>query len=232
MAKEKAQKEPGRIKQMVQVYKTTKEHDPKVTLIMLAAFLLPIALSIGLAALLGGGIVGWIIWPLTGVLFGLLLAMIVLGRRAERAVYTQIEGRVGAVGAVLRGLRGTWRAAEQPVAIAPKGQSAVYRVVGRGGIVLVGEGHPDRLHTLLSKEEAKIKRVLPNVPLRRILVGRDTAEQVPLPRLHKTIYKTKKALRRPEVQAVWQRLNSMQQAPIGIPKGVDPMRVRRPGKPR
>lgn len=234
MAKENSTREPGRIKQMVQVYKVTKRHDKSLPWTMLMLFLLPIAASILPAALIpNGGIAGWILWPITGVLVGLLLALIVLGRRAEAMAYAQIEGRPGAVGAVLSsGLRRSWRGSEVPVAISPKTQDAVYRAVGKGGVALIGEGSVERLQRLMSQEEAKIKRLLPNVQVSRVFVGTDHPDKVRLAKLPKTLYKLKKALNGAEVQAVHQRLASMQANPIGIPKGIDPMRMRRPGRPR
>lgn len=234
MAKEKLQREPGRIKQMIQVYKTTKAHDKSLPLAMLLAFLLPIAAAILLAAVLPGqSVVSWILWSVTGVMVGFLLAIILLGRRAEKMAYSQIEGRQGAVGAVLAsGLRRSWRGSEVPVAVAPRTQDAIYRAIGKGGIALIGEGSYERLQRLMSQEENKIKRILPNVAIARIYVGRENPNQVALPQLPKTLYKLKTALNRNEVQVVHQRLASLQSQPLGIPKGIDPMKMRRPGKPR
>ncbi|WP_166984665.1 DUF4191 domain-containing protein [Canibacter zhoujuaniae] len=234
MAKEKTQREPGRIKQMIQVYKTTKQHDKNLPFVLLFWFLAPILIAIALPILLpGAGIVSWILWPLTGIMAGILAAMIVLGRRAERVIYTQIEGQPGAVGAVLaNGLRRSYRGSEVPAAVSARTKDAVYRAVGKAGVVLVGEGRPDRLGRLMGDEERKVKRALPSVPVHRVYVGNETPEQVPLHQLPKTIYRFKGALRRNEVTVVHNRLQALQGAPVGIPKGVDPNRVRRPSKPR
>ena len=57
-----------------------------------------------------GNVFTMVLWIVAGVLAGVLLALIILGRRAERAAYSQIEGQPGAVGAVLRSsLRKSWR---------------------------------------------------------------------------------------------------------------------------
>ncbi len=236
MAEEKKKrKKPrgeGRISQMIQVYKTTKQHDRKLPWLMLLSFVAPVIVSVVVAALLPGGWLKWILWVITGLLFGLLIALIVLGRRAERTAYEQIEGRQGAVGAVINsGLRGTWRGNEQPVAIVPRSGEAVYRVVGKGGVVMISEGDPARVRRLVQEETRKVARVLPNVTITQIHVGRDEG-QVPLPDLVKALKKTPRSLRRAEIQAVYQRLSSLRQEPLGIPKGIDPMRIRRPGKPR
>lgn len=228
MAKEKKQrvaKEPGRITQMVQIYHNTKQHDRNLTLMLLLSFIAPLALAILAAWLLGGGVFGWILWPITGVLVGVLLVMIVLGRRAEAVAYRQLEGRPGAVGAVINGaLRRSWRGSEVPVAM-NRSQDAVYRVVGRGGVVLIAEGPAQRTRQLVVKEETQLKRMLPGVAITTLQVGPDEGS-VPLPKLSRTLTKLKPVLRRAEVVTVHNRLVSMKADPVGIPKGIDPTRLR------
>lgn len=224
------EKAPGRIKQMVQVYRTTKQHDRSLPYILLLLFIAPIAITVVLAALLDGGIIGWILWPITGILVGLLLVMIVLGRRAESVAYSQIAGQPGAVGAVISGaLRRTWRGSEVPVAITRQ-QDAVYRVVGKGGVVVITEGSAQRTKPLVAKEMTQLRRTLPNVKLTELHVGTDP-ESVPIAKLSRTLLKMKPALSRAEVTAVYNRISSLQSSPIGIPKGIDPNKIR-PGRPR
>jgi hypothetical protein len=227
-------KEPGRIKQMWQVFLMTRRHDPLSQWFMLLAFVLPLAAGIVLAALLAGGnVLGWIIYVLTGLLGGVLATMIVLGRRAERAAFSQIEGRAGAVGSVLKtSLRRSWIGSEMPVNVSPRTQDAVYRAVGRGGVVLIGEGPRSRTEPMLTKERANVARIVPNVPINIIYVGPD-AESTPLHRIVPSLGKFKRTLNRAEVQAVATRLASLSRTPgnIGIPKGIDPNRVRAP-RPR
>lgn len=227
---QKPTKEPGRIKQMVQIYRSTKQHDRNLPLALLLSFIAPIVVAVGVAFLLRSGWIAWIMWSVTGVLVGVLVVMIVLGRRAEKTAYRQIEGQPGAVGAVVQGaLRRSWRGSEVPVAM-NRNRDAVYRVVGRGGVVLIGEGPQQRTQRMVSDEERKVRRVLPNVKITRLYVGPDE-DAVPLHRLSRTLIKLKPVLRRQEVVAVHNRLVSLQAAPIGIPKGIDPNKVRA-GRPR
>jgi hypothetical protein len=178
-----------------------------------------------LAWLLSDNWFGWVLWPITGILVGILLVMIVLGRRAEKIAYEQIEGRPGAVGAVVQSaLRRSWRGSEVPIAI-NRNQDAVYRVVGRGGIVLISEGSRQRTQRMAADEERKIRRALRNVEIVHLYVGPD-GDGVPLARLSKTLVKLKPKLNRNEVAAVYNRLSSLQAAPVGIPKGMDPNRIR------
>ncbi|MFV0435069.1 MAG: DUF4191 domain-containing protein [Leucobacter sp.] len=224
MAEAKA-KRPGRIKQMVQIYQTTKVHDRNLKWILLLCFIAPILVSLLLAWLLSDSWFGWVLWPLTGVLVGILLVMIMLGRRAEKTAYEQIEGRPGAVGAVVQNaLRRSWRGSEVPVAI-NRNQDAVYRVVGRGGVVLISEGDRQRTQRMAQDEERKVKRALRNVEVTHLYVG-PGPDGIPLARLSKTLVRLKPKLSRNEVAAVYNRLSSLQAAPIGIPKGMDPNRIR------
>ncbi|QBE47500.1 DUF4191 domain-containing protein [Leucobacter triazinivorans] len=224
MAEEKA-KRTGRIRQMVEIYRTTKVHDRNLPWVLLLCFIGPVAISVLLAWLLSGNWFGWVLWPVTGVLVGILLVMIVLGRRAEKIAYEQIEGRPGAVGAVVQSaLRRSWRGSEVPVAI-NRNQDAVYRVVGRGGIVLISEGSKQRAQRMAADEERKIRRAMRNVEIVHLYVGPD-GDGVPLARLSKTLVRLKPKLNRNEVAAVYNRLSSLQAAPVGIPKGMDPNRMR------
>ncbi|MGO3833674.1 MAG: DUF4191 domain-containing protein [Microbacteriaceae bacterium] len=230
MAKDKktsAPKEPGRIKQMWQVFQTTRKHDKQLTALVLLSLILPILAGVLVAVLLKGGIASMILWPITGILVGVLLAMIVLGRRAERTAYRQIAGQTGAVGAVIQNaLRRGWQGTEMPVAVNPRTQEAIYRVVGRGGIVLITEGSESRMQRLRGDEERKVKRILPNVKVTHLTVGVEEG-QVPLERLSRTLVKMPKTLKRAQVTQIQNRLMSLQQnGPMGIPKGIDPMRAR------
>lgn len=230
MAKDKktrAPKEPGRIKQMWQVFQTTRKIDKQLTPLVLLSLILPILVGVLVSVFLSAGIAAKILWIVTGVLVGVLLAMIVLGRRAERTAYRQIAGQSGAVGAVIQNaLRRGWQGSEMPVAVNPRTQEAIYRVVGRGGVVLITEGSETRMKQLRSSEERKVKRVLPNVTVTHLTVG-DADGEIKLENLSRGLVKLPKTLKRVQVTQIQNRLMSLQQGgPMGIPKGIDPMRIR------
>jgi hypothetical protein len=226
-------KEPGRLKQMWQVFQMTRRNDKSVVWLILAAFLVPIALGILAAIFLSGGnVVGLVLYILTGIMAGLLFALIVLGRRAERAAYSQISGQPGAVGAVLKNsLRRGWRASEMPVTVSPRTQDAVYRAVGRPGVVLIGEGPKSRTKRMLEDERRNVNRIVPNVPVHLVSVGPD-ADSVPLHKVPSALKKYKRTLTKAEVLAVSNRLSAISKAgsSLPIPKGIDPtkMRAQRP----
>lgn len=229
-------KEPGRIKQMWSVFQMTRRYDKRAIWYLLLAFLLPIIVFVGLGiALSAASIVGLVLYIVAGVMGGILGFLIVLGRRAEKAAYSQIEGQPGAVGAVLKSsLRGGWVASEMPITVSKKTQDAVYQAVGRGGVVLIGEGPRSRTQRLLEDERRDISRLLPNVPVHFLYVGPD-AESVPLYKLAGRLRRFKSVLRKPEILAVNNRLSSLNKSKgkggLSIPKGIDPFKARAP-RPR
>lgn len=224
----KSAKEPGRLKQMFQVFQMTRKYDPTAVWWMALGFAVPVLAGIVLAIILSlDSVFGLVLWIISGVLGGLLVFLIILGRKAEKAAYSQIAGQPGAVGAVLKSsLPRGWVGSEMPVAISPKTQDAVYRAVGRGGVVLIGEGPESRTQKMVDDERRKVSRILPNVPINVLHVGPDD-NSIPLHKLSRRVRKFKRALNKAEIYAVSNRVSSLHKGPnLPIPKGVDPMKVR------
>ncbi|MBG6215334.1 hypothetical protein IWX77_003291 [Cryobacterium sp. CAN_C2] len=204
----------------------TRRYDSNIVWILVLAFLIPVLISLALALLIpGSNVFTMVLWIVAGVLAGILAMLIILGRRAEKAAYSQIEGQPGAVGAVLRSsLKRGWVGSEMPVAVNGKTQDAIYRAVGRGGVVLISEGPKTRTTRMLDEEKRKIVRIGGNVGVTVISVGPDE-DAVPLHRLARRLTRIKPTLTKAEVLAVNNRLNSMG-TKLPIPKGVDPMKAR------
>ncbi|GAA1122200.1 DUF4191 domain-containing protein [Citricoccus alkalitolerans] len=220
-ARKKATKKPGIFKQLREVFSMTRAHDPKVVLWMALAFVGALVVGLVVGLLLNN----WITWLLIAIPFGLLAAVIIMNRMAERAAFARIDGRPGAAGAALSTLRRGWIVPEQPVAVSPKTQDAVFRAVGRPGVVLITEGPTNRVRPLVEKERKNMQRFLPNVPIQVLATGHG-ADQVELHDLSKTLKRMKKTLTKQEVQAVDKRLNSLGSTKMPIPKGIDPYRAR------
>ncbi|MFT2816416.1 DUF4191 domain-containing protein [Leifsonia sp. A12D58] len=219
-------KEPGRLKQMWQVFQMTRRYDSKIVLYMILSFVVPVIIGVALALVFSpGNALTMTLWIIAGVLAGILTMLIVLGRRAEKAAYSQIEGQPGAVGAVLRSsLKRGWVGSEMPVAVNGKTQDAVYRAVGRGGVVLISEGPQSRTNRMIEEERRKVTKVLGNVAITVISVGPDE-DAVPLHKLAGRLTKIKKTVTKAEVLAMNNRLSSLRTT-MPIPKGIDPMKAR------
>jgi len=225
-------KEPGRIKQLYDVFQMTRKVDGTLVPWMILAFLVPLLVGILIGVLIPGqSVLGVILWVVLGVVAGGLAALIVMNRRAERAAYARMEGQQGAVGAVLRAtLRRGWRGSEIPVAVNPRTRDAVYRAVGRPGVVLIAEGPKGRTQRLVDEERRKVVRVAPNVPVSVLRVGADEGS-IRLGQINRALAKYKRVLTKAEVLAVSNRLSSLGRNGMPIPKGIDPNRVRAP-RPR
>jgi len=226
-------KEPGRLSQMWTVLRLTIREDRASLWLLLLVGLGPIlAAVLGSVLLLGDNIIGFVLLIIAGVLLGVLLFLVVLGRRAERAAYLRIAGQPGAVSAVIQNsLRGGWTGDAMPVGVNPRTQDALYRVVGRGGVALIAEGPASRTQRLVDEQRRIIQRVLPNVPIHVMQVGPDEGS-TPLIGITRTLRGYKQILRRAEVRQSVSRLDSISRADrLPIPKGVDPLRVRAP-RPR
>ncbi|MGF9649045.1 DUF4191 domain-containing protein [Arthrobacter sp. Alg241-R88] len=218
--KEAKVKKPSRLKQIGEVFNMTRRHDPMVPWLMLLVFLGVVAVSF----LVGFWLENWITGLIIGIPLGLLGATLILSRRAERAAFAQIENQPGASGAALGTLRRGWITEEQPVAVNPRTQDAVFRAIGRPGVVLVSEGPTHRVKPLLDAERKRLARILPNVTVHVIESGRGEG-QVPISQVAKKMGKLKKELTKLEVNAVSKRIASLGNR-LPIPKGIDPYKAR------
>jgi hypothetical protein len=195
-------------------------------------------LSIGIGVAVGFLIppVAWwsiVLWSITGVMLGILVSLMTMTRLSTKAMYRQIDGMPGAAGHVLSTSLGrNWTANELPVGVNPKTQEAVYRVVGRGGVVIVGEGARGRLTRLVNEERSKATRVASGVPITVLYIGHGD-DEVSIDKLASTIKALPKKIDRTTQAAVIKRLESVSQslASLPIPKGIDPTKARAP-RPR
>jgi len=217
----------GRIAQMRQIFTTARAVDPAIGWWMLLALL-----GVTLVGVVVGLVVGHPIYAgFLGLMFGVLAAMVVMSRRAERAAYRSIEGQPGAAGAALSALRRGWYFDQQPVAaeaVRPgdlASAAMVFRATGRPGVVLVGEGPSARATRLLESERKKVARILPGVPVTVLRIGDDEAA-VPVRKLANQIRRLKPTLTKEEAAQVNKRLKALGGARPPIPAGVDPNRVR------
>ena len=171
------------------------------------------------------GVVTIIMSVLATIMFGTLGGLIVFGRKAQQAAYTRMEGQKGGGAAALSMLKRGWKT--QPAVAFTKQQDVVHRVVGRPGIILVGEGQPQRLRQLLASERRKHERVVSEVPVHEIVVGRGD-DQVPVDKLIKTVRKMPKALKPAEMTDVLYRLKALdaQRPAAPIPKGPVPTSMK------
>jgi hypothetical protein len=222
MAKTPEAPKEGRLKQIASSYRLTRESDPKIGWILLGVFLV-VAVVVTLVFLLLPGI--WVFDVVVGILSGILAALIVFSRRAQKAAYASIEGRPGAAAAALGPLKRGWKV-DAAVAF-NKQQDIVHRVVGPPGIVLIGEGNPNRLRSLLANERRKHERVVADVPIHEVLSG-DGPDEVPINKLARHVTKLGKQLKPAEMTDVLARLKALDanRSNVPLPKGPVPTNLK------
>ncbi|MBT2441454.1 DUF4191 domain-containing protein [Streptomyces sp. ISL-36] len=219
----------GRLKQIALTYKMTRKADPKVGLVVAGVGIVVLGVLLAIGFLIGHPVYAGIL----GFILALLAMAIIFGRRAERAAFGQMEGQPGAAAAVLQNVGRGWTTT--PAVAMNRNQDVVHRAVGRAGIVLVAEGNPNRLRTLLAAEKKKMARIVVDVPVHDIIVGNGEG-QVPLKKVRTTMLKMPRVLSGPQVTAANDRLRAMGDlmSNMPLPKGPMPkgMRMPRGGKMR
>jgi Domain of unknown function (DUF4191) len=216
--------EMGRIKQIRMVAGIIRKQNPKALPICAAAALGTAAVLI-VIGLFTGLIYGFI--PLA-ILAGLAVGMVLFGRFATSAQYAMVEGQPGAAAAVLQSLRGGFTTT--PAIAANRNMDVVHRTVGKPGVILVGEGSPTRLPSLLAAEKKRISRIASQIPIYDFQVG-DAEGQIPIRELNRKIMKLPRNLKGQSVAELNFRLNALPQQ-LQMPKGPVPRSARMPKPPR
>jgi hypothetical protein len=214
----------GRLKQIRMVAGLVRRSNPRA---------LPIVFGSGLGTLAVLVIVGLLtnLAPLLiplGVLLGLLVTMLLFGRFAQSAQYATIEGQPGAAAAVLENMRGNWTVT--PAIAANRNMDVVHRTVGKPGVILVGEGSPARLASLLAAEKKRVARVAYEVPIFEFQVGNEEG-QIPLSKLQRKVMRLPRNLKPDAVSDLNHRLKALQPS-LQAPKGPIPRNIRQPKMPR
>jgi hypothetical protein len=201
---------------MKQAFVITRRNDSRLIPYLILAFV-------------GGAIIGFFALfiptgnPLFGIVpaiaVGALAAMFVFSRRAQSSAYSQAEGQPGAAAYVLGQLRGNWNKTD---AVAGNAQlDVVHRLLGRPGVVLVGEGAPQRVRALIAQEKRRTARVAGDAPIYDVVVGRGE-DEVPLNKLNAHIMKLPANLSKEQVVALERRLAALSTTRMPLPQGPMP----------
>jgi len=206
-------------------FSMTRKADAKMLPLVFGAFVITVAVFVGLGVLLNHPTY----LSILGVLFGLLVGAAVFGRRVQRTAYSQVEGQLGAAAAVLQNMRGNWRVT--PAVQFNKDQDMVHRVVGRPGVVLVGEGNVNRLRGLVVNEKKALARIVGETPIYDVTIG-DGEGQLTLRELERHMAKLPRNIKPAMVNQLDGRLKAIRAASgaMPIPKGPMPTRVPRGGR--
>ena len=217
----------SRRKQFVQTYQMAKKSDPAIGRWVLGTALLGLVVGFGLFWLVAGrsSTLGLVLSVVGGLMVAILAGLIVFSRRAQRAVYGQMEGQAGAAAGALGLLKRGWTV-DNAIAFT-KQQDIVHRVIGPPGIVLVGEGSPGRLKPLMTSERKRHERVAVDTPVHEIIVG-NAEGQVPLAKLSRHVQKMKRQVQPAEITDILARLKAIDASRpvVPMPKGPVPTSMK------
>ncbi|HEY9438098.1 MAG TPA: DUF4191 domain-containing protein [Streptomyces sp.] len=213
----------GRLKQIALTYKMTRRTDPKIGLVVAGVGLGTFGVLLAVGFITGHPIYTGIL----GFVMALLAMAIIFGRRAEKAAFSQMEGQPGAAAAVLDRVGRGWTTT--PAVAMNRNQDIVHRSVGKAGIVLVAEGNPNRVKSLLAAEKKRMARIVVDVPVHDIIVGNGEG-QVPLKKVRTKMLKLPRVLSGQQVTAANDRLRAMGDlmSNMPLPKGPMPKGMRMP----
>ena len=203
--------------QIWQAFQSQRKEDKRLLPYMIGCLLGTAAIITGVGLLLGAPWWGGLVF---GLILGALVAMIFFARRVQSNVYKQADGTPGAAAWSLQNnqLRGKWRIT--PAVAGTSHLDAVHRVIGRPGIILIGEGATQRVKPLLAQEKKKIARVVGETPIYDIIVGNEEG-QTPLRKLNQSLMKLPRNISAAQVSDLDSRLTALSAriGQAGLPKG-------------
>ena len=142
-----------RLRQIGMVFSFTAKRDKWFLPLVITAFLLPLVGGTLLATFTGG----WI-WLISGLMAALVAAMAVLSVRSNKAMMIEAERQPGAAASIIENMRGDWRVT--PGLASTTQMDFVHLVIGRPGVILVAEGNPSRVRSLLGQEKRRLAKVI------------------------------------------------------------------------
>jgi hypothetical protein len=209
--------------QLWQAFQIQRKEDKRLLPYMIGAFVLIVGASAAFG-ILSGGVSGYLMIPL-GVVLGALVAFIIFARRAQKSVYRKADGQTGAAAWALDNLKGKWRVT--PGVAATGHFDAVHRVIGRPGVIFVGEGSANRVKPLLAQEKKRTARLVGDIPIYDVMVGNGEGE-VPLSKLERHLTKLPANITIKQMDSLESRLAALgtKAGPGAMPKGPLPTQAK------
>jgi hypothetical protein len=216
--------------QLWQAFQIQRKEDKRLLPYMIGVFVLVVAAA-AVAGFFTGSIFTMVMLIVLGVILGALLAFIIFGRRAQKSVYSKADGQTGAAAWALENMRGKWRVT--PGVAATGHFDAVHRVIGRPGVIFVGEGSAARVKPLLAQEKKRTARLVGEIPIYDIVVGNGEGE-VPLSKLERHLTKLPANITVKQMDSLESRLVALgsRMGPAAMPKGPLPSGAKMRGVQR
>ena len=215
--------------QIWQAFQMQRKEDKLLLPLMIGALLAVVAAATALGLWMGG--FPAYMMPVLGVTLGVLVAFLIFGRRAQRSVYSRAEGQTGAAAWALENMRGKWRVT--PGVAANGHLDAVHRVIGRPGVIFVGEGSPARVKSLLAQEKKRTARLIGETPIYDVIVG-NGEDEIPLSKLERHLTKLPANITVKQMDALESKFAALGNriGPAAMPKGPLPAQAKMRGVQR
>jgi hypothetical protein len=200
---------------LLQAFKLTRQNDPR---------LIPLLVGAGVGA---AAVVYLLFWLLSGnwwmgipfaIFAAVIAALLLFSRRAQSTMFRQAEGQPGAAGWFLsQQLKGDWRLTQ---AVAGNAQfDAVHRLVGRPGVVLVGEGtNSARVRGLIAAEKKNMAKLIGETPIYDFVIGTGE-DDIKLSKISRALLKLPANLSKEQVSSLDKRLKALGGARTPLPQG-------------
>jgi len=218
----------GRVEQFRMTLAFVRKSNPRALPIVVASGLAVMAVVVVVTLLLHYVVLWTVMFIVLGVLLGILTSLTIFGRYARSAQFAALKGQPGAAVAILRSMRGNWTVT--PTIAGNRNMDMVHRVVGKPGVILIGEGSPTGLASLLAAEKRKIARIAFGRPIIELQVGEGKG-QVPIRNLQRKLMTMPRTLKPGAVRDLNNRLNAMPTS-LQAPRGPMPQPGRMPRPPR
>ena len=162
--------------------------------------------------------------PYLGIPAAIILALpvmlIIFTRRAQSTMYAQAQDQPGSAAWVLQNqIRGDWRTT--PAVAGNAHLDAVHRIIGRPGVVLVGEGAPHRVKGLIAQEKKRTARVVGETPIYDVIIGTGEGD-LRLAKLNRYLLKLPANLSKEQVGTLEKRLAALGGGKAPLPQGPMP----------
>jgi hypothetical protein len=216
----------GRFRQIGQVIAFTAKRDRLYLPLAITAVALPLIAFIVLVAV---GVLAWF-WLIGAILIAALAFMIVLNLRSQHAYLAEAEGQPGAATQIVEMMRGDWRVKPGIAVVAaaiPTESTIVSLILGRPGIILLGEGpNRSRVRQMIGQEKKRLAKVIGSTDMRDIVIGNGEGE-IPLGKVRPTLMKLPRTITARDVNLLDTRLKALYARPQ-MPKGTIPKNMRPP----
>ncbi|HEY1487819.1 MAG TPA: DUF4191 family protein [Micromonosporaceae bacterium] len=215
-----------RFKQIGTVVSFTAKGDKKFVPYAVGAAAAPLVVLV-LALLLGHwSLVSTILWVVTMLFAALAGFLAVLNVRSNNAWLKMAEETPGSSAQVIENIpRGDFRVS--PAVSATTAGEMVHLVIGRKGVILVGEGpNPAKVRQMIGQEKRRLAKVIGSAQMSDIIIGHGEGE-VPMKKLQRTLRTMPNVISPKDVNALDVRLKALTARPQ-MPKGAIPKNMRPP----